>query len=187
MESAAEEALLGDSAFSETLRALKAEIDRDPRVQSAVSRVHAAGSRVFSSLVPRIKIRIRTSAGEISLPDENKTAAHGSSPVAHLTQELKSAATAVIRRGRYREVLDRIMNDAVGASERFEGIAAEVEREGYEIVICLDLSAYAQVRESAEPGRSAKHLLTSGERLTYRFSRQDLEFLKDLKISASES
>ena len=187
MESAAEEALRGDPAFYETLRGLKAEIDRDPRVQSAVNRIHAEGSRVYSSLIPRIRIRIRTSAGEIFLPGPNKTAARRPSPVAHLTQELKSAASTVIMRGRYREVLDRIMTDALGASKRFEDIAAELEREGHEIVICLDLSTYAQVREPAGPVSRTKNLPTSGEPVAHPFSRQDLEFLKDLKISASES
>ena len=187
MESAAEEALRGDPAFHEALRSLKAEIDRDPRVQSAVSRLHAAGSRVFSSLIPRIKIRIRTGAGEVSLPDHKKPGFDSPAQVAHLTQELKSAASAVIMRGRYREVLDHIMNDAVGASDRFEGIAAEVERAGHEIVICLDLSAYAQVREPAQLVGRTRNLLSSGEPLTHLLSRQDLQFLKDLKISATEN
>lgn len=187
MESAAEEALRGDPAFHEALRSLKAEIDRDPRVQSAVGRLHAAGSRVFSSLIPRIRVRIRTGAGEISLPDHKKSAYDSPAQVAHLTQELKSAASAVIMRGRYREVLDHIMNDAVGASDRFEGIAAEVERAGHEIVICLDLSAYAQVREPAQLVGRTRNLLKSGEPLTHLLSSQDLQFLKDLKISATEN
>jgi hypothetical protein len=187
METAAEEALRGDPAFHETLRSLKAEIDRDPRVQSIVNRLHAVGSRVFSSLIPRIKIRIRTSAGEISLPERHRNAAGSPTAVAQLTQELKSAASSVIMRGRYREVLDHIMNDAVGASDRFEGIAAELERAGHEIVICLDLSAYAQVRELAVPAAKARNLLVSGEPLAHLLSRQDLQFLKDLKISAGEN
>jgi hypothetical protein len=187
MESAAEEALRGDPAFYETLRSLKAEIDRDPRVQSAVSRLHARGSRVFSSLIPRIKIRIRTSAGEISLPERHKTAADCPAPVAHLTQELKSAASAVIMHGPYRKALDHIMNDAVGASDCFERIAAEVERAGHEIVICLDLSAYAQVREPAQLVGKTRNLLPSGEPLAHLLSGQDLQFLKDLKISANGS
>lgn len=187
METAAEEALRGDPAFHETLRSLKAEIDRDPRVQSAVNRLHAVGSRVFSSLIPRIKIRIRTSAGEFSLPERHRNAANSPTALAHLTQELKIAASSVIMRGRYREVLDHIMNDAVGASDRFEGIAAELEKAGHEIVICLDLSAYAQVRQPAELPGKARNLLASGEPLAHLLSRQDLQFLRDLKISASEN
>jgi len=184
MQSAAEEALRDDPAFYETLRSLKNEIDRDPRVQSAVSRLHSTGSKVYSSLIPRIKIRVRTSAGEISLPDRNKRATEASAPIAHLTQELKNAACAVMIRGRYREELDVIMNQAVGACDRFEGIAAEVEKAGYEVVICLDLSAYAQVQSSAPAPR--RLLASSTEPLARLLSGQDLKFLKDLGIKSTE-
>jgi hypothetical protein len=183
MERAAEEALQADPAFYETLRSLKAEIDRDPRVQSAISQLHTAGSAVYSSLVPRIKIRIRTSAGEISLP--NKKVGSQSEPVAHLTQELRSAAAAVMMRGRYREALDHIMNDAVGASERFEDLAGELERAGNEIVICLDLSAYAQIRKTSGKLLLSRNSQSSTEPLAHLLSRQDLQFLKELKISTA--
>jgi len=183
MERAAEEALQADPAFYETLRSLKAEIDRDPRVQSAISQLHTAGSTVYSSLVPRIKIRIRTSAGEISLP--NKKVGSQSEPVAHLTQELRSAAAAVMMRGRYREALDHIMNDAVGASERFEDLAGELERAGNEIVICLDLSAYAQIRKTSGKLLLSRNSQSSTEPLAHLLSRQDLQFLKELKISTA--
>jgi hypothetical protein len=183
MERAAEEALHGDPAFYETLRSLKAEIDRDPRVQTAISQLHAAGSSVYSSLVPRVKIRVRTSAGEISLPSRTKN--QPSAPVAHLTQELRSAAAAVMVRGRYREALDHIMNDAVGASERFEDLASELERAGNEIVICLDLSAYAQIRRSSGKLLLTRNSPSSTEPLAHLLSGQDLQFLKELKISAT--
>ena len=187
MESAAEEALRDDPAFYETLRSLKAEIDRDPRVQSAMNQLHAVGSSVYSSLVPRIKIRLRTSSGEISLPERNKTGAHAPAPIAHLTQELKSAASSVMMRGRYREILDHVMNAAVGSSDRFEDLAAAVEKAGHEIVICLDLSACAQVRESSRAIVRTKRLPSLKEPLTHLLSQQDLQFLKDLKISAPEN
>lgn len=183
MEKAAEEALRSEPAFFDTLRSLKAEIDRDPRVQSAINRLHVAGSSVYSSLVPRVKIRVRTSAGEISLP--SRSASQPSEPVAHLTQELRSAAAAVMMRGRYREALDQIMNDAVGASERFEDLASEVERAGNEIVICLDLSAYAQIRRSSRKLLLSKNSQSSTEPLAHLLSNQDLQFLKELKISAA--
>jgi hypothetical protein len=185
MESAAEEALRGDTSFYETLRSLQAEIDRDPRVRSAVSELDATGNRVFSSMTPRVKIRVRTSAGEISLPERNRTVANSSAPVAHLTQELRSAACGVIMRGGYREVLDRIMNDAVGSNARFAGIAAVIEKAGHEIVICLDLSAYAQVREPGQAFAKTRKLLPSGEPLAHLLSGKDVEFLKALKISAN--
>ena len=187
MESAAEEAVRSDPAFFEALQSLKAEIDRDPRVQAAVNNLRAAGSRVFSSLVPHIRIRIRTNGGTVSLPVKD----HGIGipsveQVGQLTQELKSAASAVIMRGRYREELDHILNEAVGSSSRFEGLASEIEGAGYEVVICLDLSAYAQVRESSEPHCKTRKLV-SAEPLSALLSAQDLKFLRGLKIKAIES
>src|SRR5258707_12157390 len=68
MERAAEEILQQDSAFYEALQALKWEIDSDPRVQSAMNDLRAAGRRVFSSFVPHIKIRVRTEEGIFALP-----------------------------------------------------------------------------------------------------------------------
>jgi len=184
MESAAEDAVRGDAAFYKTLRSLKSEVDRDPQVQSIISRLRATGSSVFSSLVPRIKIRVRTTSGEISLPEDSQKAAELAAPIAHLTQELRSAVFAVVRRGSYREVLDQIMNDAVRNSGRFEDIAAEVEKAGHEIVICLNLSPYAQVRKSRGPIVRTSVPNSSREPLSQLLSGQDLKFLKDLKISA---
>lgn len=186
MESAAEEALRGDPAFYSALQSLKAEIDRDPRVQSAVSRLRATGTKVFSSLVPHIKIRVRTSTGVVALPDRDQNSSNSVPPLAHLTQELRSAASSVIMRGRYRDQLDHIMNHAVGSSDRFEGIAAAVEGAGHEIVICLDLSTYAQVRESSALVRRTR-TPSSAEPLSHLLSNQDLKFLKALKIKATEN
>jgi hypothetical protein len=186
MESAAEEALRADPAYYEALRSLKAEIERDPRVRSAVSQLDDAGNKAFSFMTPRIKIRIRTSRGQISLPELSQTLTNNSAWVAHLIQELRSAASSVIIRGRYREMLDRIVNDAIGKSERFDGIASTIEKAGHEIVICLDLSAYAQVREPAEP-IGARELPSASEPLARLLSGQDLKFLKDLKISATKN
>lgn len=182
MENAAEEALRDDRAFYKALQLLKAEIDRDPRVQSAVRNLQDTGSRVFSSLVPRIKIRIRTNEGVVPLPVRDGAPPIVYEPVAELTQELKSAASSVITRGRFREELDSIMNEAIGASVRFEGIASEVERAGYEIVICLDLSAYAQVRGVSEPIRHARSSGGSKEPFHGLLSGQDLKFLKAIGI-----
>lgn len=186
MQSAAEDALRADPAFYEKLRSLKAEIDCDPRVQSAVGRLNAAGSKVYSSLVPRIRVRVRTINGEISLPDSSKDSNAVSAPVAHLTQELKNAACAVMIRGHYREDLDVIMNNAVGTCDRFEGVAAEVEKAGYEVVICLDLSAYAQVQSPDPAQRRASSSQSFTEPLGRLLSGQDLKFLKDLGIKSTE-
>jgi hypothetical protein len=186
MENAAEEALRDDPAFADTLRSLKAEIDRDPRVKLAVTKLQIAGTRIYSSLVPRIKVRIRTRTGEISLADVKKPTPDSPPPVAILTQELRSAAHAVMMRGRYREILDEIMNQAVVASDRFERIAAEVEKAGNEIVICLDLSAYARVQEVTKPSRRLTNLPSSAEPLAHLLTDQDRKFLKALKISAAD-
>jgi len=186
MESAAEEALRGDAAFYDTLRTLKAEIESDPQVQSAISELHAAGSRVYSSLVPRVKVRVRTTNGEIALAEQNNTACDASSTVAQLTQELRSAAHTVLMRGRYREMLDNIMNQAVQSSDRFERIAAQLEGNGNEIVICLDLSACARIREAPKANRRATGLQASMGPLAVLLSKNDHKFLKDLKISLTE-
>jgi len=193
MESAAEEALSRDPAFYEVLKTLKAEIDRNPRVQSAISNLRATGRRVQSSLVPHIRVRIRTNQGEIALPGREQLSLPLAEPIAQLTQELRNAASAVIMRGRYREELDHIMNEAVCASARFEGIASAIESAGYEVVICLDVSAYSQVREPAEPAQNAEAIRNvrkperSDDRLCRLLSSQDLKFLKALKIRALEN
>lgn len=187
MESAAQDALRHDRAFHEALLSLKSEIDHDPRVQSTVDELRAAGNRVFSSLVPHIRIRIRTAQGMISLPDRDETAAISAEPVAQLTRELRSAACAVMTRDDYREALDHIMNDAVGASGSFEGIASEIQRAGYQVMICLDLSSYAQVQDSSKPKRKTGTSHSSSEPLSHLLSEEDLTFLKALKISATEN
>ena len=188
MEQAAEEALRSDSAFYEALQSLKSEIDRDPRVQSAINNLLAAGSRVFSSLVPQIKIRVRTREGIVSLPPRHgESTAPASEPLAKLTQELRSAASSVIMRGRHREELDHILNEAIGHSGRFEGLASEIENAGNEVVICLDLSAYAQVRESSAPIHKGRKFDAVREPLSALLSVQDLKFLKDLKIKVIEN
>lgn len=190
MERAAEAALSHDSAFHEALRSLKDEIDHDPQVRLAISNLRTGGSRVFSSFVPHIRIRIRTSEGVISLPlcDEVSTAP-GAEHMAHLHQQLRTAAAAVIMRSRHREELDHIMNEAIGTSSRFEEIASEVENAGHEIVICLDLSAYTQTQmaRTIRPARAMKLLTTTTEPLSRLLSAQDLKFLDALKIKVSEN
>lgn len=188
MERAAEEALRSDPAFYEALQSLKSEIDRDPRVQLAINALRTAGSRVFSSLVPHIKIRVRTREGIVSLPPRHgEGTTPASEPLAKLTQELRSAASSVIMRGRHREELDHILNKAVGNSRRFEGLASEIESAGNEVVICLDLSAYAQVRESSALIHKVRQLPAFTEPLSSLLSVQDVKFLKDLKIKVTEN
>ncbi len=127
MESAAEKVLQEDSSFFEALQALKWEIDSDARVQSAVRGLRAAGRSVFSSFVPRIKIRVRTEEGIFSLAKQPAVPASSAlDPVASLTQELKTAASAVIANSRCCRELERIVNEAVAESDNFENLAFQI-------------------------------------------------------------
>jgi len=191
MENAAEQVLQHDAAFFEALQALKWEIDGDPKVKSAARDLRAAGQRVFSSFVPHIKVRIRT---QTALHEAAKPAgAAGPSaadPIARQIQELKNAASAVIMASRYCQELERIVNEAVTASESFESLASRVERAGHEVVISLDLSAYVQVQaSSAAVDRSHGTALqnSSREPANIKLSSYDLSFLKALKIKTDEN
>src|SRR5215469_11906388 len=107
MQRAAEEVLQQDAAFFEALQALKWEIDSDSRVQSAVRGLQAAGQKVFSSFVPHIKVRVRTSEGVFTLPKPLESSSiPAAEPVAELTQELKNAANAVIMTSNYCQDLE---------------------------------------------------------------------------------
>jgi hypothetical protein len=191
MERAAKETLQQDAAFYEALQALKEEIDSDARVQSAVAGLQAAGRRVFNSFVPQIKIRVKTEQGTFVLPKAaGVPAASAGEQVDRLTEELRQAASAVIMNSRHRHELDIIVNEAVGASDRFEGMASQIERAGHELVICLDLSAYAQVRASTAPAlpfEETEKSVSSDQPFNLQFSAGDLTFLKALGVKADES
>jgi hypothetical protein len=188
MERAAEEVLQQDSAFFEALQALKWEIEGDSRVQSAVRRLQAAGQKVFSSLVPHIKVRVRTEEGIFALPKPLKTSSiPAAETVAALTQELNNAASAVITTSGHYQQLERIVNEAVTASGRFERLASHIQGAGHEVLISLDLSAYAHVRESSPPGRRLERGSKpdcSGEPSKIDFSANDIKFLKALGIKS---
>jgi len=191
MESAAKKVLQQDSSFFEALQALKWEIDGDPRVQSAARELRAAGHSVFSSFVPRIKVRVRTEEGIFALAKQREVPGASSlDPVANLTQELKSAAGAVIATSRYCLELERIVNEAVTASDSFEDLASQLERAGFEVLISLDVSAYAQVQASSvAPDRLLPAGLenSSDEPAGIELSSYDLSFLKGLKIKTDEN
>lgn len=149
MERAAEETLQQDPAFYAAVQALKLEIDTDPLVQAMVDELRAAGRSVFNSFVPHVKIRVRTEEGVFALPrPAGVRAAPAVEQIGRLTQELRNAASAAIKKSRYYNQLDSIVNEAIESSDRFEGIASEVESAGHEVIICLDFSAYAQVQAS---------------------------------------
>ena len=185
MERAAEETLQKDSAFYEAVQALKTEIDNDPVVRAMVGELRAAGRSVFNSFVPHIKIRVRTEEGIFALPRLDRIRQMPAvQQIGRLTQELRNAASAAIRKSRYYSQLDNIVNEAIESSARFEGIAARVESAGYEVLICLDLSAYAQVQSPAQerqaPDVDAK---TDDTRpVNIRLTAGDRKFLTALKI-----
>lgn len=190
MESVAVSALQQDSAFYEALHALKWEIDNDPGVQSAVQNLRAAGQSVFSSFVPLLKVRVRTEEGIFALTPQAETSALVPEPVGALTQELKNAASAVIVKSHHCIELNRIVNEAVAANHSFEKMACEIENAGYEVLLSLDLSAYAQVRQSSAP----VHALQPVRKPDYpkappsiKFTAHDYDFLRALKIKADDS
>lgn len=186
MEQAAEQTLQQDAAFHEALLALKFEIDSDPRVLAAVGELQASGRRVFNSFVPRIRIRIRTEQGVYALPKRADALSAVAPEDGRLREELNSAASEVIRNSPYYRELDTIINEVVGSSDRFEGIAAEFERQGYEVLLCLDLSAYAQIQSSGLPSRPSRQPgreTSGGDAIVLPLSSVDVKFLKALRIS----
>src|ERR1700722_7869839 len=148
LERAAHETLQQDSTFYEAVQALKWEIDHDPRVQLSVKGLHASGRGVFSSFVPHVRVRVRTTEGIFGLPEPSVGGGRSAELADGLTEDLRNAASAVIKKSRHCYELDAIVNEAVGASERFEGIVSKIEQAGHKVLICLDLLAYAQVHGS---------------------------------------
>lgn len=191
MESTAEKVLQQDSSFFEALQALKWEMDREPRVQSAARGLRAAGQSVFSSFVPRIKMRVRTEEGIFTLAKPPVIPASSVlDPVASLARELETAASAVIVNSRYCRELERIVNEAVTASDTFENLAFQIESAGYEVLISLDVSPYAQIQPvAAAPDRllPAHRRSSTDEPATMDLSSYDLGFLKALKIKPDEN
>jgi hypothetical protein len=185
MERVAEQVLQRDAAFFETLYALKSEIDRDPRVRSAKQVLEACGQRGFASFVPRVRIRVRKENDVFGLPQPENSEVPATPQRNGLNEELRSAASAVIQRSSHRRELDAIINEAVGTSHSFEEIASEIERAGYEVVICVDFSAYTRVQggnamlpqiEKPSPSNSPE------ARPHLPLSKSDLKFLSALRI-----
>lgn len=190
MESVAISTLQQDPAFHEALHALKSEIDNDPGVQLAVRNLRAAGQSVSNSFVPLLKVRVRTEEGILALTPQAETSTLVPEPVGALTQELKNAASAVIVKSHHCVELNRIVNEAVAANHRFEKMACEIENAGYEVLLSLDLSAYAQVRQSSTPVYAlppARTLNDSKAPASIKLTAYDHDFLKALKIKADDS
>jgi hypothetical protein len=200
LEQEAQSALARDASFFEALLALKWEVDNDARVRAAMRALRDRGLSVYSAFVPQVRVWLH--AGETVL------ALHSDSTRANLredqgqdrldqfssdsrTQELRDTASTVIAASRYRRQLKRIVNEAVQASDAFERLAAGVERSGYELQICLDLSTYAQVREKKLTAAADHASRTETyppmpenavETSRLPLSRLDVDFLKELRI-----
>src|ERR1700757_444786 len=155
MEKEAQNALSRDGSLLEALQALKWEIGADSRVRSVILALRARGLSVHDSFLPRVRIRLFAGEKALDLPRHGslsncaddqpfKHAAH--SDYEPLTQELRNAASAVVATSRYCHQLNLIVNEVLQTSRAFEQLAAVVERAGYELQVCLDLSAYAEVR-----------------------------------------
>ena len=203
LEQTAQSALARDASFLEALQGLKWEIDRDSRVRAAMQALQNRGLIVFSSFAPRIRIRVHSGENVLSLREDVRTSDRpatedfecanqvGSEPI---TQGVRDAASAVVGGSLYCRQLNRIVNEALQANVGFERMAASLERAGYELRICLDLSTYARVREqTSQRTQSIDHgaptnkrqeckLVTSEKRSPLPLSDQDKEFLKKLRI-----
>ncbi len=195
LEQEAQSALVEDASFLEVLQALKWEIDRDARVRAARRKLQGYGLSVFASFLPRIRIGAR--AGETVLAASGPAPApRGSSAGAldglaeeavdeTLTQELRDAASAVIANSSYCRELDGIVNQAVHARANFERIASLIERAGYDLQICLDLSTYAQVRHGRRPKPQVSDRETASSEIVFQrqLSHHDQDFLRQLRIA----
>jgi hypothetical protein len=182
MESAAEEVLQNDPAFFENLSALQSEIERNPRVQSALKELRRSGQNMIPSFVPRVNIRVRTENGVLSLPSPGQVTNPDRQSHA-LAEELRTAVAEVIQNsGRFRE-LHLIVNEATGSSDVFDGIASRIEQEGYEIIICLDFSACTRVPSNILPPRVFHQPRRPSER-SPSLSMTDRKFLSTIGIRA---
>ena len=204
MEKEAQSTLARDGSFLEALHALKWEVDRDARVRAAMGALRDRGLSVFTSFVPRIRIRLhagetmlalRQDSAKSNAPDAEDLDSFREKKNEPLTEELRDAASAVIASSPYCRHLDAIVNEAVQANGAFERIATSIERAGYELQICLDLSTYAQVREQvSNSAQLPRHRVSRSEArqtesrhgnepLRLSLSSQDVEFLKGMRIS----
>jgi hypothetical protein len=204
MEKEAQAALARDGSFLEALQALKWEVDKDFRVRAAMRPLRDRGLSVFTSFVPRIRIRLHAGETVLTLHRNSETSnpadAEDFRSVSQmvsdpLTQELRDAASAVVAESSYCRQLDRIVNEAMQSHGAFEQLAAAVERAGYELQICLDLSTYAQVREQtstatqsagyhgSRPETKQTRPPNSEQASRLHLSSLDVQFLKAMRIS----
>jgi len=208
LEREAQNALTDDVSFLEALQGLKWEVDSDARVKAATQALRNRGLMVCSSFAPRIRIALHAGEDVFALPKHSpaenlpdaEDADHAREIVSGAaTQELRDAATAVVSASLYCRQLDGIIGEALHATAGFERIAAKLERAGYQLHICLDLSTYARVYEARSEGltspedkqslnerqrsRSRSSSLSPRDRWQLPLSGQDIEFLRKLNIT----
>jgi hypothetical protein len=202
LEREAQRTVDGDASFLEALQNLKREVDGDPRVKAVIRAFQAQDLAVASSFDPRIRIRLHMGETIVAVPEplpftresySQETQDEFGSEAA--TEQLRDAANAVVGASPLCQELDRIVNEALRANPSFEQLAAGLERAGYELHICLDLSLYARVsnqppyaapaaeRKVMRNSRRAHPQPASAEPYAFPLSSQDLEFLKRMKIS----
>ena len=177
------------------------DLDAQPAEQRALERLEprhvrhrlepTAARVVVGTVVPHVKIRIKTSKGQVALPSQRQVSVTPApAKVAQSALELKHSTIAVIMRSRYREELDAIVNEALANSLFFEQLASDIENAGHEVVICLDLSLCEEVENSSKTfsGPIEKSSIArSLNPLARLLSDRDLDFLKSMKIKVSAS
>jgi hypothetical protein len=180
MERAAEDALQSDPAFFESLYALKSEIERNPRVQTALRGMQSFANRILTSFVPRINVRVRGDNGVLGLT-HSSLIMNADPQFQRLTEELRTAAAEVIGSSSHHTELKLIVNEAISSSDVFEGIASRIEQEGYEIMICLDFSACTRVPSGIRSSRGF-HRTRWGSEPSSALSMTDRRFLSSIGI-----
>lgn len=203
LEREAQSALAYDPSYLEALQNLKWEVDGDPRVKAAIRELRTRGLIVFGSFDPRIRISLRQwevlcgpERFQLSDPPLSEEIGYEREHIEEpATLELRDAANAVLGSSLFCQELDKIVNEALQASPSFERLATGLERSGYELHLCLDLSMYARVlhpAQMAEPiplqkpqiqERLPSNDQSSGRDPRPPFSSQDVEFLRRLRIT----
>jgi hypothetical protein len=191
MERIAEESLCDDTAFYEVLQALKWEINVDPRVQETVARVKAAGGSVFISFAPRVNIRVKTAGRSFSTRRRSEKVVVASSEILEpLAQELRTAASAVIRNSRCLQQLDALVTEVLAANRGFGQIVRQIERAAHKVLISIGVHSYVRVHQNSAVRLPASKLQASNKSDTghgdtqppLKLSNDDVAFLNRLKI-----
>lgn len=201
IECRAQKALAGDATFLEALPALNSALEDDLREQAAGHKLGYRRVSGFSSFAPHITIRAR--AGETSLtPSEHAgravqadteiAARMCASDTGSMREHLCDVINAFIADGSLCREVKIIISEIVHADAVLRRLASAVERAGYRLLICIDLSMNADVREQypahlrSESHNTkyarARHAEPSDARISLQLSDVDIHFLNALRI-----